>query len=229
MAAALIGIGANLLGGVGGGLFSIFHGNKQYKKGLDIFENTPFPEYSEPQEVAANQAIAARMAMTGLPSSQYQRALNNINRSQTFGLNALQTRGGSIGDVNALVGQGNDAALALDTADAEARRQALGTLMQSNLTAAQYKDKAYQINKLQRYLMRLGMASSLMQGGNANLNQGLNTLGTGLAGAAFGFQDVANTGGFKNLFSNKMKNKQDNFVNGLDVNGLTSLALGIKF
>lgn len=170
MAAAILGFGLNL--------YNTLHSNHMFKKGMQMYQSTPFPEYQIPQEEMQNQSIAARMAMGGLPSEQYQQAMNNIGRNENFGLNALQTRGGNVGDINALVGQSNDATLGLDTANAQARLQNEGTLMNVNQSLAGYKDKAYQVNKLQRYLMRIGMASSMMNSGNQGVSQGISGMAT---------------------------------------------------
>jgi hypothetical protein len=199
MAAGLAQLISNGIG-AGLGLFGLFHGNRQYKKGLSMFENTPFPEYDIPQEVSANQAIAARLAMSGLPDEQIQAAMNNIQRNQTFGLNALQSRGGTVGAVNSLVGTSNTAELNLEGQDAAAREANQRQLMEANSMMAQYRDKAYQVNKLQRYLMRMGMASSLMQMGNQGFNQGLNQIGISLAGAGQNISDISQNGGFGSIF-----------------------------
>lgn len=184
MAAAFASIAPGVIG-TGIGLYEALHGGKMYRKGLDMYQNTPFPDYTIPQEISANQNIATRMAMTGMPSAQYAAAMNNIGSSEAGAYSALRKRG-DVGDINAIQSSSDAAKLNLDATSANMRRQNIGEMMSANQAMAQYRDKAYQVNKLQRYLMRMGMASSLMGYGNQNVNQGLNTMGSGLMSASEG-------------------------------------------
>lgn len=177
-------------------VIGLIRSGRMHKRGMRMFENTQLPEYTTPEEIYQNKALAARLAMSGMPAEQYQQALNSIGRNQTFGVNALQTRGGSVGNINALVGESNDAALNLAAADADARTRNTGVLMNANQALAGYEDKEYNINKLQKYLMRMAMASQLIGGGNAGINSNLNNLGISLANSA---QDI----NFNKLFSGK--------------------------
>jgi hypothetical protein len=163
----------------GSGLASIaqlIFGAHQYKQGMNMYNNTPFPNYNIPSEVSQNQSMAALMAMSGMPMEQYNIAKNNIGESQQFGLNAIKTRGGSIADVNALVGETNKATGNLDAVNAQQKIANEQGLMKANDVMAQYQDKSYDINRLQRYLMRMGIASQLMQGGGSNISGGFNNL-----------------------------------------------------
>ena len=200
MAMALAGMGGSLLG-AGLGLFQTLHSNKLYNEGLDIYNRTPFPQYTIPSEEEENKALATTMAMTGMPEAQRAEAENAIGRNQAFGLNALQSGRGGAGDVNALVGEANDANLKLAGMSAQERLANQGKLLQVNNQVAGYRDKAFQINKLQRYLMRIGMASSLMGSGAQGVNSGLNMIGTSLGSAAQGAGEIGQSGGFKNAFN----------------------------
>lgn len=161
------------------GLVQTFVGAHERHKGMKMYEQAQqnFPEYTPPSEYAANQRLAAMLAMQGMPAEEYTQALQNIGRSQQFGLNALQTRGGSIADVGQITQAGADASTKLGVASAEMQRQGIQNLEQANLQQAQQEQQAYNINKLQRYLMRLGMASSLMQAGGQTLAGGINQVG----------------------------------------------------
>lgn len=197
MAAAFASIAPGVIG-TGIGLYEALHGGKMYRKGLDMYQNTPFPDYTIPQEISSNQDLATRMAMTGMPSAQYAAALNNIGSSEAGAYSALRKRG-DVGDINAIQSSSDAAKLNLDATSANMRRENIGQMMSANQAMAQYRDKAYQVNKLQRYLMRMGMASSLMGYGNQNVNQGLNTIGSGLMSASEGMMGQGGMGGGGNV------------------------------
>lgn len=127
------------------------------------------PEYDIPKEVMQNQNIAQNMAMQGLPAAQYNRAQANIDRNTAFGLRQSSSRrGGLVG----LAGQeqaANDAYGNLDVADANARRQNMGTWMNQNQNVAQYQDKAWQLNKLEPWQMDMQAAAANQGAGIQNL------------------------------------------------------------
>ena len=127
------------------------------------------PEYEIPKEVMQNQNIAQNMAMQGLPAAQYNRAQANIDRNTAFGLRQSSSRrGGLVG----LAGQeqaANDAYGNLDVADANARRQNMGTWMNQNQNVAQYQDKAWQLNKLEPWQMDMQAAAANQGAGIQNL------------------------------------------------------------
>lgn len=72
----------------------------------------------------SNLADARRMALTGLPEEQYQKALQDIYRNQSAGLGALRDRRSALAGVPALQQTTNDALMNLNARDADARRQA---------------------------------------------------------------------------------------------------------
>lgn len=190
--AALAGIVESIPGiavGLGTGLFGLLHSNRMYRRGLQMFETTPFPEYQIPEPIYANRALAARMAMVGMPAEQYQQALGNIQASQAFGVENMLSRGANVGDINALIGETNRATLGLDAQSAAMRIANERMLMQANQQLASYMNQQYDVNKLQRYLMRIGMAQGLMQAGGQGFAQSLQ--GLGMLGAT-----MASGGGF---------------------------------
>lgn len=70
----------------------------------------------------ANLSEAKRMAMTGLPQAEYQRAVSNIYRQQALSLSALRDRRSALGGVSAIQQNTNDALGNLAAEDAMARR-----------------------------------------------------------------------------------------------------------
>lgn len=182
---------------------SMINSISQYKKGMRMFNDTPQPVYTIPQQILSNQSIATTMAMNGMPATQFQQGLNQIGRSQTTGLKSIGSLGGAVGDVGAIVGAGDEAANNLAVASANQRLGNVRTLMDTNQTLAEYEDKAFNLNSMQKYLMKMGMASSLISGGKSGLMTSLNNLGKTLLSSDGGSGTVGGDmgNGIGNLFS----------------------------
>jgi hypothetical protein len=138
-------------------------------RGSKMLRDTALPQYQTPESIKQNQALAAMLAMSGMPAEQYAAAAGNIERNQTAALEAVKRRGGNISNVNAITSGANNAYLNLDAANAQMKLRNQANLMNANQVMATYEDKAYNINKLQQYLMRMGIAGGLMTGGNSNI------------------------------------------------------------
>lgn len=135
----------------------------------------------------ANLAEARRMAQTGLPEAQYQRALQGIGRQQAIGLSALRDRRLALAGLPALQQSTNDALLNLNAQDASARRQAeLGALNQGNRLASITGERAAQVRSSGEALTGAAIqnlsnaaAYSAMAAGN-NFGGGGNTSSSGI-------------------------------------------------
>lgn len=167
-------------------------GGAQAIRGGNIVKNINFPTYDIPPEISANQQLAAMMAMQGLPSAQYNQALNNIMRNQTFGLSALQDRRSALPGIGNIVQRSNDATLGLDVSDANLRRQNQLLSMQQNQLMAGYRDKAFDWNNKYPYLRDYNYGRSLQGAGWQNVFGGLNNL------SMFGMMKM--NGGMKSQF-----------------------------
>lgn len=164
----LIGAGAGLVGGA----LKLFRGNKQRKQGRRMLRENPMPEYQIPTEIteAANE---------GLPAEQYANAMKNIQRQQMQAIRSAQDRRTATGVIGKVQSNTNDATLDLDVADAQAR-------LAGKRQLAQYKDKAWDWNKRQKYERTYGEAMDLIGAGNENfyggIDQGIASIGQGAYG-----------------------------------------------
>lgn len=191
------------------GIFSGIVGLGQRRKAKRLLAGLQRPEYMIPNEVLQNQKMAERATAEGLPSQQYNQAMQNIQRQQNRALTAAGSRRGALMALPGLQQQANDALLNLDVKDAQARMANQQRLYGINSQVGQYRDKAFEINKMQPYQRDYGYAQSLLGMGNQNLYGGIERL---IAGGGQ-FADAAmkmNSGGGGGK-SNKSKSSSYDF------------------
>ncbi len=146
--------------GLGQSAYGIF----QKHKANQLAAANKRPTYEIPSEIQQNLNQAQSMALEGLPSEQKQQYINNLQRSQNFGLGAASDRKGGLAGLGGLVQQGNDASMNLLSADSQ----------------AQYKDKAFGYNQADKYQENAAAARGMAGAGLQNTWGGLGTV----AGAA---------------------------------------------
>lgn len=161
---------AGLVGGLVKGLF----GGKQRREAKKLLA-APRPEYNIPQEILQNKGMAEQLSGSGLPSAQYAQAQQNIQRQQNSAIQAAQTRRGGLGLIGNIQQRTNDATLGLDVQNAKMKVQNMQNLMGVNNQVAGYRDKAFQLNKLQPYEEQRAYGMSLMGAGNQNIAGGIDT------------------------------------------------------
>lgn len=166
---------ANIVGGLLSGVTGFFQRRKA-KKELAKLQR---PEYVIPNEVLQNQRMAQSDANEGLPSEQYNKAMQNIQRQQDRALTAAGSRRGALMALPGLQQQANDQLLNLDINDAQARRANKQQLYGINSQVAGYRDKAFNINKMQPYQDNLSYYRSLLGAGNQNLVAGIDKAASG--------------------------------------------------
>ncbi len=157
------------------GLGQSAYGLWQAHKGNQMASANKRPTYEIPDEINQNLNQAQQMALTGLPDEQKQQYVNNIQRSQNFGLGASSDRKGGLAGLGGLVQQGNDASMNLLSADAGARRQNQMGLMNARTQLANYKDKAFEFNKANPYYENAAAARAMQGAGAQNIWGGLGT------------------------------------------------------
>lgn len=167
------------------GLISGITGIFQKKKANKLLNNLHRPEYTIPNEVMQNQKQAELNARQGLPSEQYQQAMQNIQRQQNRTLQAATDRRGGLLAASAAQQNANDSLLGLDVANAKARLGNQQALYGINNQVAGYRDKAFQINKMQPYQQNYNYAMGLLGAGNQNVTGGIDKL-TGSLFGGFG-------------------------------------------
>jgi hypothetical protein len=160
----LANIGAGLISGVTG-----FFQRRAAKKALAKLQR---PEYQIPDEILRNQKMAEQAANEGLPSAQYNQAMQNIQRQQNRGISAAADRRGGLMALPGLQQQANDALLGLDVKNAQARMANQQKLYGINSQVAGYKDKQWGINKMQPYERDYQYNMGLLGAGNQNLVSG---------------------------------------------------------
>lgn len=173
---------ANMAGGLLSGITGYFQRRKA-KKELDKLSR---PEYNIPNEVLQNQKMAQAAANEGLPSQQYNQAMQNIQRQQNRALTAAGSRRGALMALPGLQQQANDQLLNLDVKDAQARMANQQQLYGINSQVGQYRDKAFNINKMQPYQEDKNYYMNLLASGNQNLLGGADKLLGGGANLLFG-------------------------------------------
>lgn len=170
-------------GGVGqavaniqGGLLAGGVGYFQRRKGKKMLKNLHQPVYDIPNEVLENKRRAEMAANEGMPSQQYTNAMRNFQRNQTSALSASLDRRSALMALPRIQQQSNDATSNLDAQDAAMRNQNQRALYGINSQVAQYRDKAFDINKMQPYQRDYGYAMGLLGAGNQNLLSGADKL-----------------------------------------------------
>ncbi len=165
-----LGLGEGILGGI-----QSLYGIYQQHKGNQMAAQNQRPNYEIPDEIKQNLSQAQNMALEGLPAEQKQQYLQNIQRSQNFGLGAQSDRKGGLAGLGSIVQSGNDASMNLLSADAQARRQNQGALMNARTAMAGYKDKAFEFNKANPFYEKAAAARAMQGAGQQNIWGGLGT------------------------------------------------------
>jgi hypothetical protein len=173
---------ANIAGGLLSGVTGFFQRRKAKKELAKLHR----PEYTIPEEITRSQKMAEMSANEGLPSAQYNKAMQNIQRTQANMLAGANDRRSGLMALPKIQQAANDATLGLDVADAQARLQNQKTLYSVSGQTAQYKDKAFQTNKMQPYQQNLNYYQSLLGAGNQNMLGGADKILGGTASLLFG-------------------------------------------
>lgn len=189
------------LANIAGGLVSGITGYFQRRKAKKELSKLQRPEYSIPNEVLQNQKMAQQAANEGLPSQQYNQAMQNIQKQQSRALSAASSRRGALMALPGLQQQANDQLLNLDIKDAQARTANQQQLYGVNSQVAGYRDKAFNINQMQPYQENKNYYNSLLGAGNQNLMSGIDKAASGVGllvgGGGFGGskkKSASNTG-----------------------------------
>jgi hypothetical protein len=177
--ASIIGGSAQLLSGVVSGLV----GSGQKRKGQNLLNSLQYPTESIPAAVFENQDRARELANKGLPSEQYNQAMQNIQRQQMAALNRTQDLRGGLSTIAGVQQNTNDATLNLDAKDAAARMKNIMNLQGVNNQVGGWQDKIWDNNVKQKYIQNYNYAMGLIGAGNQNQIGGIDR---GLAGITTG-------------------------------------------
>jgi len=172
MSFAGVAIGAGVLKGVGGILQS-GKGRKMAKRLID-------PGYKIPKGFSQNLAIAENLAQTGMPSEQYNKAQQDINRAGTAGVRAIGRSSNPAAGVASLFRGQTDAFNNLNVANANARRQNILSAMGYRRDFAN-QELAQQQYGQQKYFNEMNQANALKGAGMQNMFGALTDIGTAAA------------------------------------------------
>lgn len=178
---------AQIASGLIGGITGLIQRHKA-KKALAGLQ---YPTETIPQEVLQNQQLATLRANTGLPSEQYNQAMQNVARQQNAAIRGATDRRSGLLTIAQNQQQGNDAVLNLDVANAKARLGNEKTLMGVNNTVGAYRQKAWDWNVRQKYTRDYSYAQGLLGAGNQNFIGGLDKAASGILNIGQDFGKVA--------------------------------------
>jgi hypothetical protein len=157
---------------IGGGLLSGITGFFQRRAAKKALAKLSRPQYQIPEEILKTQKMAEQDANEGLPSEQYNKAQQDIQRRQNSAISMATDRRSGLMALPKIQQQSNDASLNLNVADAQARMSNKQRLYGIMGQTAQYRDKAWNINKMQPYERDYNYNMNLLGAGNQNLLAG---------------------------------------------------------
>lgn len=180
---------ANMAGGLLSGVVGFF----QRRKAKRELAKLQRPNYEIPNEVMQNQKMAQQAAQEGLPSQQYNQAMQNVQRQQNRALSAAGSRRGALMALPGINQQANDQLMNLDVKDAQARMSNQQQLYGVNSQVGQYRDKAFNINRMQPYTEDKNYYNNLLASGNQNLLAGADKFIAGGAGLLGGSSSASSS------------------------------------
>lgn len=160
-------------------------GAAQLAYGLYQQKHNKRPTYEIPEEVKQNLTQAQQQALQGLPEEQKQQFLDNIQRSTAYGLGQQSSRQGGLAGIAQINQNQNQAYGNLLSADSQARRENQGALMGQRQNMADYRDQAFQFNKVNPYYEQTAQNNAMIGAGIQNVSQGFQAGNQG-GGAEYG-------------------------------------------
>jgi hypothetical protein len=176
------------------GLISTVNGLFQKARANRLAKANIRPTYQIPDEIKANQVMAQQMAKSGMSATQYGQQAQAIGRGANAAMANAQDRRAGLAAIGSVQQNTNDANLKLNVADNSARLNNMRSLMQQNSVLAQFKDKAFAWNKQAKFQENAAAIRALQGAGNANINAGLNSIGSAGAMAVAGQWGSKGTG-----------------------------------
>jgi len=160
---AIIGAGTALAGGIQAGIGA--HRQKKLDKNR--------PVYEIPEEIRQNLTQAQQQAQQGVPEEYRQQFLTNLQRGSSQALSGISSRKGGLAGIAQINQNENDAYASLMTQDAQARMQNQQQLYGQRQNMADYKDQAFEFNKVNPYNRASDRNQALIGSGMQNISSGL--------------------------------------------------------
>jgi hypothetical protein len=166
----------------------------QAASGAKKRRGTVRPTYGIPDEIRKNLAIAENEASYGLSGESKRLATEGTDRATAAALYGAGTRRSGLSGLGGVMMAGSDAAKNLAEIDQIARERKQANAMATRETMAGYKDKAFGVNQMEPYQLKVDESQALIGAGMQNVGGALNTLAsTGMYGMAAGEGRVKNT------------------------------------
>ena len=161
---------ASVVVGAGSALYGAIKGGQQKREGRKLLSQKN-PQYNIPDSVTS-------AASQGMPSEQYQQAMQNVGRAGTVALSGAQDRGAGLASIGQIQQRTNDATLNLDVTSAKMRQQ-------NQRILAGYQDKQWMLNSKQPYDKNYNYGMQLLGAGNQNQSNAVDQLGSTIGNAAY--------------------------------------------
>lgn len=177
----------------------VYNGIKQKNEAKKLASQNQYHPMGIPREELENQQIAKNQALQGLPSQQYNMAMQNIQRQQQTALAGGQDRRAGLGLIGQTQQNTDDATGRLDVENANARLQNQRSLYGVNNQVAAYKTQDWQNNEENRQ-RNYNYSQQLLGASNENItgaiDSGLAAI-TGMAGNGLfsGWKPLRNASG----------------------------------
>jgi len=155
-----------------GGLIGQAKGRKEVKS---LLKNRPMAEEDTGIMSYYNQALQ-RANVSPTQSAMYKRQMQNIGRGAATGLSAAQDRRGGLAAASSIARGMSDSALAAETAAEGQQERRFGMLGSAAQMAAGERRRVFDINKMQPFQTRLGMAAQRAAGGAQTANIGMGNI-----------------------------------------------------
>lgn len=165
-------------------LFQTGIGAAQFFKGNKMARNNIRPQYQIPGEIQGMLTDAQIGAMQGMPAEQITQYMNQLGASGNEQMRQIQAgSGGSaanmLQNITAVNRNQNKGLMDLLSANAQQRLQNMRYYDQARQSMAGFRDKQWELNKLQPFQDKAKTASALVGAGMQNFMGGLSTLGEG--------------------------------------------------
>lgn len=190
-----------------GALQSLIGGSKA-RKAQNALQNLQTPTYNESKSIGDyyNQALQ-RYNTNPYQSQQYQYAIQNAQRNQAAGINALQGRNSAVGGISRLVALGNDSAQKAGVQAEQEQNQRFNQLGNAAGLQANQDQMAFQYNKLAPYEKQYNLLSAKAAGNNQTTNAGISNMFGALG-------SIQNDALANKIYGNNEMNNIDNGNNG---------------
>jgi hypothetical protein len=175
--------------GAGVGLVQSILGGNKAKKAQKQLEGMQVPEYGGSDSIMDyyNKALQ-RFNTNPYQSQQNQYAQQQADRSQSAGLNSLQSRRSAVGGISRLSALRNDASLKAGAMAEQQQMQNMGMLGEATGMKTADELRQFQQNKIAPYEKQYNLLSMKAGAGNEQANAGMSNIFGGLGAA----QDTMN-------------------------------------